>query len=55
MMPPLLQAEGLRRSFTLAGGRRLLAVDDVALRLDRGRTLAVVGESACCRWCRATR
>ena len=47
MKPPLLWAEGLRRSFAVSGGRRLVAVDDVAVRLDRGRTLAVVGESGC--------
>ncbi len=37
---PLLAAEGLRKSF----GPRV-AVDDVALEVHRGRTLAVVGES----------
>jgi oligopeptide/dipeptide ABC transporter ATP-binding protein len=47
MTVPLLAAEGLRKSFALSGGKRLLAVDAVDLRLDRGRTLAVVGESGC--------
>jgi oligopeptide/dipeptide ABC transporter ATP-binding protein len=47
---PLLRAQGLSKSFALpgAGGRRrLLAVDTVDLSVDRGRTLAVVGESGC--------
>ncbi len=47
MTPPLLWAEGLSRSFAVPGGRRLLAVDGVTVRLERGRTLAVVGESGC--------
>ena len=43
----LLVAEGLSKAFVLPGGRRLVAVDDVSLSLERGRTLAVVGESGC--------
>ncbi len=46
-MTPLLEAAGLRKSYPLGRGRRLLAVDGVDLRLDRGRTLAIVGESGC--------
>ncbi len=44
---PLLQAHGLRKSFPLPGGRRLLAVDGVDLLIAKGETLAVVGESGC--------
>ncbi|MEU0543587.1 ABC transporter ATP-binding protein [Nocardia sp. NPDC005978] len=43
--PPLLVATGLRRSFTIARGVALTAVDDVSLTVARGETLAVVGES----------
>ena len=46
-MTPLLDVAGLSKAYRLPGGRRLLAVDDVDLRLDRGRTLAIVGESGC--------
>ncbi|MGL4962690.1 MAG: ABC transporter ATP-binding protein [Inquilinus sp.] len=49
---PLLQAEGLVKSFAVSAGpfaraRRVRAVDEVGLRLERGRTLAIVGESGC--------
>ena len=43
----LLRATGLSKRFALPGGRTLLAVDGVDLVLDRGQTLAVVGESGC--------
>jgi oligopeptide/dipeptide ABC transporter ATP-binding protein len=43
----LLVAEGLSKAFALPGRRRLVAVNDVSLSLERGRTLAVVGESGC--------
>ncbi len=47
--PPLVQATGLRKVFTLprTGGltRTLTAVDDVSLAMHRGETLALVGES----------
>ncbi|MGI4793314.1 MAG: ABC transporter ATP-binding protein [Janthinobacterium lividum] len=44
---PLLEAQGLHKSFPLPGGRRLLAVDGVDLQVERGETLAIVGESGC--------
>ncbi|WP_158744482.1 ABC transporter ATP-binding protein [Acidisphaera sp. L21] len=47
MTPRLLAAEGLHKAYRLPGGRTLLAVDGVDLHLDRGETLAVVGESGC--------
>jgi len=50
----LLSARGLRKSYARAGaredgsgGQRFLAVDDVALEVRGGETLAIVGESGC--------
>ncbi|UGT40280.1 ABC transporter ATP-binding protein [Nocardia yamanashiensis] len=42
---PLLVATGLRKSFRISRDFTLTAVDDVALEVGRGETLAVVGES----------
>jgi oligopeptide/dipeptide ABC transporter ATP-binding protein len=47
MNAPLLQAEGLSRTYPLPGGRALRAVDGIDLALARGETLAIVGESGC--------
>jgi len=41
---PLLEVSGLRRTFHV-GGDTIKAVDDVGFRLDRGRTLGLLGES----------
>ncbi|MET1036723.1 MAG: ABC transporter ATP-binding protein [Aeromicrobium sp.] len=41
---PLLEVSGLRRTFRV-GGDTIKAVDDVGFRLDRGRTLGLLGES----------
>lgn len=46
MPPPLLQVINLSTHFQLARGI-LKAVDRVSLRLDEGKTLAIVGESGC--------
>jgi len=45
--PPLLQLEGVGMRFKtgLLGGRSVMAVDDVHLRLEAGDSLAVLGES----------
>ncbi|MRG58487.1 ATP-binding cassette domain-containing protein [Agromyces sp. CFH 90414] len=42
--PPVVEARGLVKAFTV-GGSTTVAVDDVDLRLERGRTLGLVGES----------
>ena len=42
-----LEAIGAGRDYPAAGGRVLRAVDAVSFTLERGRTLAVVGESGC--------
>ena len=41
----VLEATGLTKAFRMPDGSRLLAVDDVSFRLDRGTTLGIVGES----------
>jgi len=46
-MTRVLDVENLRVSFPDAGGRRFYPVDGVSFRLDRGKTLAIVGESGC--------
>ena len=42
----LLEVKNLKKSFKTPGGM-LHAVDDVSFRIQRGRTLGVVGESGC--------
>jgi peptide/nickel transport system ATP-binding protein len=46
-MTRVLDVRDLRVSFPAAGGRRFAAVDGVSFSLDRGETLALVGESGC--------
>ena len=45
-MPPLLSVEDLRVEFATDGGT-VTAVDGIDLAIERGRTLALVGESGC--------
>jgi oligopeptide/dipeptide ABC transporter ATP-binding protein len=49
--PPLLEARGVRRQFSVRDGlfhsRQLHAVDGVDLEISEGETLGVVGESGC--------
>ena len=47
MAEPLVEARGLTRSFDDGRAGRVRAVDGVDLRLEAGRTLALVGESGC--------
>ena len=46
MADPLLAVEGLRVEFATDGGT-VLAVDGIDLSIERGQTLALVGESGC--------
>jgi peptide/nickel transport system ATP-binding protein len=46
-MSRVLQVDNLRISFPGAGGTRVNAVDGVSFALERGETLALVGESGC--------
>ena len=46
-MSRVLQVENLRVSFPTAGGGRVYPVDGVSFALERGETLALVGESGC--------
>jgi peptide/nickel transport system ATP-binding protein len=46
-MTQALQVENLRVSFPSGDGGRVYPVDGVSFTLDRGRTLALVGESGC--------
>ncbi len=46
-MSPVLQVENLRVSFPDGRNGRVFPVDGVSSTLDRGRTLALVGESGC--------
>jgi len=47
MNAPLLQAEGLGKTYALKGGRAVTAVADVDLALAPGAALGLVGESGC--------
>jgi oligopeptide/dipeptide ABC transporter ATP-binding protein len=46
-MSRVLEVENLRVTFPGGDGRRVAAVDGVSFSLDRGETLALVGESGC--------
>ena len=45
-MQPVIEVKGLKKYFPTPRGL-LHAVDDVTLRIERGKTLGVVGESGC--------
>ena len=47
MTGPLVQVEDLSKKFPVGGGSHVHAVEHVSLHVDRGETLAVVGESGC--------
>lgn len=46
-MARILEVENLVKSFSLSGGMRVHAVEDVTFNVDRAETLALVGESGC--------
>ena len=43
----VLEAKHVTRRFPAAGGRQLLACNDVNLKMYKGKTLGLVGESGC--------
>lgn len=45
--PVILEAKHVTKRFTTAGGRSLLACNDVNLQVRKGQTLGIVGESGC--------
>lgn len=45
--PVIMEAKHVTKKFTTAGGRSLLACDDVNLKVRKGETLGIVGESGC--------
>ncbi|MCY4518424.1 MAG: ATP-binding cassette domain-containing protein [Acidimicrobiaceae bacterium] len=44
---PIVEVSSLTKHFPASGGARVHAVEQVSLHIDRGETLAVVGESGC--------
>jgi len=50
---PLLEVKGLKKHYPIAGGwfggpaRQVRAVDGISFKLERGKTLGIVGESGC--------
>src|SRR6478752_3872111 len=42
---PIVQARHLKKHFSVGGGRKLVAIDDLDLDLFPGKTVALVGES----------
>ena len=47
MAEPVLEAQGLSKTFAGRGGRALRAVSDVSFSIGQGETLGLVGESGC--------
>ena len=47
MNTPLVETRHLKKYFKTSSGGNLHAVDDISLRIQRGKTLGVVGESGC--------
>lgn len=45
--PVIMEAKHVTKKFTTAGGRSLLACNDVNLSVRKGQTLGIVGESGC--------
>ncbi|MDG6094652.1 ABC transporter ATP-binding protein [Acetobacter sp. AN02] len=47
MNTPLLDARNLKKTYSLSGGRKLRALDDVSIQVMPGEVLGLVGESGC--------
>lgn len=43
----ILEAKHVTRRFTASGGRTLIANNDINLKMYKGKTLGLVGESGC--------
>lgn len=46
-MSDIIEVKGLKKYFTVSGGRQLKAIDDISFSIRKGETFGLVGESGC--------
>jgi ABC-type dipeptide/oligopeptide/nickel transport system ATPase subunit len=46
-MADIIEIKGLKKYFTVSGGRQLKAIDDISFSIRKGETFGLVGESGC--------